>query len=53
MKLNTINTKKLYENGAKNPAMLAGVVLVYGIAMTLAVIKSVKDSASGGAGSEK
>lgn len=46
MKLN-INSEKLFSNGAKNPAMLAGVVIVYGVAMTLAVLKSIKDSTGG------
>lgn len=46
MKLN-INSQKLFQNGAKNPAMLAGVVMLYGIAMAAAVIKSIKDSEGG------
>ena len=46
MKLN-INSEKLFQNGAKNPAMLAGVVMLYGIAMAAAVIKSIKDSEGG------
>jgi hypothetical protein len=46
MKLN-INSEKLFQNGAKNPVMLAGVVIVYGVAMTLAVLKSIKDSTDG------
>jgi hypothetical protein len=46
MKLN-INSEKLFQNGAKNPAMLAGVVILYGAAMALAVIKSIRDSEGG------
>ncbi len=44
MKLN-INSEKLFQNGAKNPVMLAGVVILYGAAMAIAVAKSIKDSA--------
>ena len=46
MKLN-INSEKLFQNGAKNPAMLAGVVVLYGVAMAAAVIKSIRDSEGG------
>ncbi len=46
MKLN-INTEKIFQNGPKNPAMLAGVLIIYGAAMALAVLKSIKDSEGG------
>ena len=46
MKMN-INSEKLFQNGAKNPAMLAGVVVLYGVAMAAAVIKSIRDSEGG------
>ena len=46
VKLN-INSEKLFQNGAKNPAMLAGVVVLYGVAMAAAVIKSIRDSEGG------
>lgn len=46
MKIN-INSEKLFSNGAKNPVMLAGVVIVYGVAMAAAVIKSIRDSEGG------
>ena len=46
MKLN-INTEKIFQNGPKNPAMLASVLIIYGAAMALAVLKSIKDSEGG------
>lgn len=47
MKL-SFDTKKIFQNGPKDPAMLAGAVIVYGIAMTAAVIRSIKESKAAG-----
>ena len=43
MKLN-IKPEKLFQDGPKNPLMLAGVVILYGVAMAVAVASSIKDS---------
>ena len=43
MKL-SFDTKKIFQNGPKDPAMLAGAVIIYGVAMAAAVIKSVKEN---------
>ena len=43
MKL-SLDTKKIFQNGPKDPAMLAGAVIVYGVAMAAAVIKSMKEN---------
>ena len=43
MKL-SFDTKKIFQNGMKDPAMLAGAVIVYGLAMAAAVVKSIKES---------
>lgn len=46
MKL-SFDTKKVFQNGPKDPAMLAGAVIIYGIAMAAAVIRSIRESNSG------
>lgn len=43
MKL-SFDTKKIFQNGPKDPAMLAGAVIIYGVAMAAAVIKSIKEN---------
>lgn len=43
MKL-SFDTKKIFQNGPKDPAMLAGAIIAYGVAMTVAVVKSLRES---------
>lgn len=43
MKL-SFDTKKIFQNGPKDPAVLAGAIIVYGVAMAAAVIKSVQEN---------
>lgn len=43
MKL-SFDTKKIFQNGMKDPAMLAGAVIVYGVAMAAALIKGFQES---------
>lgn len=42
MKLN-IDKEKLFRDGGKNPAVLAGAVILYGACMAAAVIKSIQE----------
>lgn len=45
MKL-SFDTKKIFQNGPKDPAMLAGAIVVYGVAMAVAVVKSLRENNS-------
>ncbi len=42
MKL-SFDAKKIFQNGPKDPAMLAGAIVVYGVAMAVAVAKSLRE----------